>query len=92
MDCGLPTPALRPNTNPGGSSGLWHSALKFGQIIYIGLFPRHVEQCCREAGHVRQEDIGAMHVASKEFDKAVRDKVGGGGIRVLGLARCARCG
>jgi hypothetical protein len=47
------------------------------QIIYIGLFPRHVDQCCREAGHMRQEDIGAMHVARKEFDKSVREKVGG---------------
>jgi hypothetical protein len=44
------------------------------QIIYR--FPRHVEQCCREAGHMRQEDIGAMHVERKEFDKAVKDKVG----------------
>jgi hypothetical protein len=45
--------------------------------VYIGLFPRHVEHCCKEAGHMRQEDIGAMHVARKEFDKCVRDKVGG---------------
>jgi hypothetical protein len=47
------------------------------QIIYIGLFTRHVEQCCKEAGHMRQEDIGAMHVARREFDKGVKDKVGG---------------
>jgi hypothetical protein len=25
-------PALRPNTNPAGGSGLWHSALKFGPL------------------------------------------------------------
>jgi hypothetical protein len=29
MHCRLPTPSLRPNTNPAGGSGLWHSALKF---------------------------------------------------------------
>jgi hypothetical protein len=32
MFCGLPIPALRPNTNPAGGSGLWHSALKFGPL------------------------------------------------------------
>jgi hypothetical protein len=47
------------------------------QIIYIGLFPRHVDQCCKEASHMRQGDIGAMHVARKEFDKSVKVKVGG---------------
>jgi hypothetical protein len=26
---------------------------------------------------MRQEDIGALHVARKEFNKAVKDKVGG---------------
>jgi hypothetical protein len=29
---GLPTLALRPNANPAGGSGLWHSALKFGPL------------------------------------------------------------
>jgi hypothetical protein len=29
---GLPTPALRPNTNHAGGSGLWQSALKFGPL------------------------------------------------------------
>jgi hypothetical protein len=32
MDCGLPTPALRPNTNHAGGSGLWRSALKFSPL------------------------------------------------------------
>jgi hypothetical protein len=47
------------------------------QIIYVDLFPRHMEQCCKEVGHMRQEYIGVMNVAGKEFDKSVRDKVGG---------------
>jgi hypothetical protein len=47
------------------------------QIIYIGLFPRHVEQCCKETGHMRQEDIGAMHVAKKEIDKSMKEKLEG---------------
>jgi hypothetical protein len=38
------------------------------QVIYIGLFPRHVQPSCKEVGHMRQEDIGAMHIARKEFD------------------------
>jgi hypothetical protein len=28
----LPTPALRPNTNPAGGLGLWYFALKFGLL------------------------------------------------------------
>jgi hypothetical protein len=28
----MPTPNLRPNTNPAGGSGLWQSALKFGPL------------------------------------------------------------
>jgi hypothetical protein len=32
MYCGLQTHALRPNTNPAGGSGLWHSALKLGPL------------------------------------------------------------
>jgi hypothetical protein len=46
------------------------------EVIYIGLLPRHVEVCCKEEGHMRAEDAGAMHAARKDFDLAVKGKLG----------------
>jgi hypothetical protein len=45
-------------------------------VVYVGLFPRHVEQCCREEGHMRAEDAMMMHGGRKEFDEAVKGKGG----------------
>jgi hypothetical protein len=46
------------------------------KVVYVGLFPRHLEQCCREEGHMRAEDVLTMHGGRKEFDETVREKVG----------------
>jgi hypothetical protein len=46
------------------------------KVVYVGLFPRHVEQCCREEGHMRAEDVTMMHGGRKEFDEAVKGKIG----------------
>jgi hypothetical protein len=46
------------------------------EVVYIGLLPRHVEVCCKEEGHMRVEDAGAMHMARREFDQAVKGRLG----------------
>jgi hypothetical protein len=46
------------------------------QVVYVGLFPRHIDLCCRENGHMRGEDVMMMHNERRDFDQAVRDKVG----------------
>jgi hypothetical protein len=36
------------------------------QVVYVGMFPRHIDLCCRENGHMRGEDVTLMHNEIRE--------------------------
>jgi hypothetical protein len=74
--CGLPTPALRPNTNHAESSGLWQSALKFRlltlaissmTISSVAIRGAHTAVCQHRVKNLSAEFINRVRSSPRHF-------------------------
>jgi hypothetical protein len=57
-----------------GLNDIWPGA----EIIYIGLYPRHVERCCNNRTHMTLEDTITMGSNRRDLDNDIVDELTGG--------------
>ena len=57
----------------GGVRDLWPDT----RIIWVGMYPRHVEKCCEEVGHMDEEDVWLMASVRREMDNELRRRLYG---------------
>jgi hypothetical protein len=53
------------------------------QIVYLTMFPRFVDKCCRTAGHMTKEDISVMSGFRKTVDCDIVEELEELGVEVL---------
>ena len=54
-----------------GISDMWPGT----EIVYLRLYPRHVERCCLDRTHMTDEDVLTMCSNRRELDKDITDEM-----------------
>jgi hypothetical protein len=54
-------------------------------VMYVTMFPRHVERCCDRIGHMNEEDVLMADGIRRDIDRDIREMTldMGKGVRVL---------
>jgi hypothetical protein len=45
------------------------------EIVYVTMFPRHVERCCDSEGHMTEEDVWVTDGVCRDIDQDVKEIV-----------------